>query len=156
MLENRVKNREERLVVLNVTAQSIIENLRGVHPEYIFTFRGRPVLHMNNTAWKRARKKVGLGLVRVHDLKHTFSRRLRSVGVGFKDRQDLLGHKSNRITTHYSAAELDKLIEAANRVCERGRQGPVLTLLRRTDEQKRAGLGVTGSHKTRTTPQQRE
>jgi plasmid stabilization system protein ParE len=54
--------------------------------------------------------------VRVHDLKHTYSRRLRAAGVSFEDRQDLLGHKPGRITTHYSAAELHNLIEAANRV----------------------------------------
>jgi len=30
--------------------------------------------------------------------------------------QDLLGHKSTRITDHYSATELSQLIEAANRV----------------------------------------
>ena len=64
---------------------------------------------MLNSAWKRARKKVGLA-VRVHDLKHTFGRRLRAAGVSFEDRQDLLGHKSGRITTHYSAAEIGNLI----------------------------------------------
>jgi hypothetical protein len=41
-----------------------------------------------------------------------------------------LGHKSSRITTHYSSAELQNLIEAANKICDRNRQGPVLTLLR--------------------------
>ena len=55
--------------------------------------------------------------VRFHDLKHTFGRRLRTAGVSFEDRQDLLGHKSGRITTHYSAAELSNLIDAANQVC---------------------------------------
>ncbi|HMK36134.1 MAG TPA: hypothetical protein VK463_13760 [Desulfomonilaceae bacterium] len=54
---------------------------------------------------------------RVHDLKHTFGRRLRSAGVSFEDRQDLLGHKSSRVTTHYSAPKLINLIQAAKRVC---------------------------------------
>jgi integrase len=67
---------------------------------------------------------------RVHALKHTFGRRLRAAGVSFKDRQDLLGHKSGRITTHYSAAELTNLIEAANKVCEMDGLAPTLTLLR--------------------------
>ena len=66
---------------------------------------------------------------------HTFGRRLRAAGVGFEDRQDLLGHKSGRITTHYSAAELEGLIDAANRVCgENSRKTPALVVLR----QKRA------------------
>jgi hypothetical protein len=68
--------------------------------------------------------------VRVHDLKHTFGRRLRAAGVSFEDRQDLLGHRSSRITTHYSAVELVKLIEAANRVCDRDQRQPELVVLR--------------------------
>ncbi|MGB5300208.1 MAG: tyrosine-type recombinase/integrase, partial [Thiogranum sp.] len=78
-----------------------------------------------------ARKRAGLSLLRVHDLKHTFGRRLRAAGVSYEDRQDLLGHKSGRITTHYSAAELENLIEAANRVCgENSRKSPALVLLK--------------------------
>lgn len=34
----------------------------------------------------------------------------------FEDMQDLPGHKNGRIATHYSAAEIGNLIEAANRV----------------------------------------
>jgi hypothetical protein len=68
--------------------------------------------------------------VRVHDLKHTFGRRLRAAGVSFEDRQDLLGHRSARITTHYSAAELSRLLEAANSVCEQNGTRPELLVLR--------------------------
>ena len=75
---------------------------------------------MNNNGRQEARKRAGLTRVRVHDLKHTFGRRLRAAGVSFEDRQDLLGHRSGRITTHYSAAELANLIDAANKVCDAG------------------------------------
>jgi integrase len=54
--------------------------------------------------------------MRASSLKHSFGRRLRAAGVSFEDRQDLPGHRSGRITTHYSAAELSKLIEAVNGV----------------------------------------
>jgi formylglycine-generating enzyme required for sulfatase activity len=73
---------------------------------------------------------AGLPQVRVHDLKHTFGRRLRAAGVSFEDRQDLLGHRSGRITTHYSAAELSRLIEAANSVCDRDGRLPERVVLR--------------------------
>ncbi len=125
-----VKNGDDRLVVLNQAAKAVIEQVRGINQDYVFSYKGRAVTKMNNTAWKRARKIVQLPQVRVHDLKHTFGRRLRATGVSYEDRQDLLGHKSGRITTHYSAAELQNLIESANKVCDRNRQGPVLTLLR--------------------------
>lgn len=49
----------------------------------------------DHRAWKKARIKIGLQQVRVHHLKPTFGRRLRSMGVSFEDRQNLLGHKSS-------------------------------------------------------------
>jgi hypothetical protein len=109
----------------------IVDKVRGQHPEQVFTYNGRPTLKMLNSAWKRARKKAGLA-VRVHDLKHIFGRRLRAAGVSFEDRQDLLGHRSERITTHYSAAEIGNLVNAANKVCEteQNLNGSTLTLLR--------------------------
>ncbi|HET9107027.1 MAG TPA: tyrosine-type recombinase/integrase, partial [Steroidobacteraceae bacterium] len=83
--------------------------------------------------WVRARERAadrwakltgepapeGFRTVRVHDLKHTYGRRLRAAGVSFEDRQDLLGHKSTRITTHYSAAELANLIAASEKALEK-------------------------------------
>jgi len=126
-----VKNGEDRLIVLNRAAHSVVDETRGQNSEYVFTYKGKPVDRMMNSAWKRARKLIGLP-ARVHDLKHTFGRRLRAVGVNFEDRQDLLGHKSGRVTTHYSAAEIGNLIQAANKVCEvnKDTNGPTVTLLR--------------------------
>jgi integrase len=126
-----VKNGDERLVVLNRVAKAVVEAQRGKHASHVFCFQGKPLTHMLNTAWRRARKTAGLAQVRVHDLKHTFGRRLRAAGVSFEDRQDLLGHRSSRITTHYSAAEVSKLIEAADRVCGSEERRPGLVVLRR-------------------------
>jgi integrase len=126
-----VKNGDERLVVLNRVAKAVVEAERGRHATHVFGFRGKPIGHMLNSAWRRARQAAGLRQVRVHDLKDTFGRRLRAAGVSFEDRQDLLGHRSSRITTHYSAAELSKLIEAADRVCESNERRPGLVVLRR-------------------------
>ena len=65
------KNRDDHVVVLNRTALSVIEQVRGEHPEYVFTYRGKPVKKMYDSAWKSARLRAGLPQVRVHDLKHT-------------------------------------------------------------------------------------
>lgn len=146
---NRVKNGEDRLVVLNQVARSIIDSQRGVDPRYVFTYCPparkarpgepptvpvrRPVGTMITKAWTKARERAankweemkdepapeGFRTVRVHDLKHTYGRRLRAAGVSFEDRQDLLGHKSTRITTHYSAAELESLIAASEKALEK-------------------------------------
>jgi hypothetical protein len=45
-----VKNREDRLVVLNLAAKSMVDKGRSQHEEYVFTFRGKPISQMNNTA----------------------------------------------------------------------------------------------------------
>ena len=102
---DQVKNGEDRLVLLNRIARIAIEKQRGKQPKYVFVYRGKPICRMLNSGWRKARKVTNLS-VRAHDLKHTFGRQLRSAGVSFEDRQDLLGHKSARITTHYSSAEL--------------------------------------------------
>lgn len=127
---SQVKNGDERLVVLNSVAASVIAARRGQHRTHVFTYKGEPVSRMMTSAWKRARARVGLQQVRVHDLKHTFGRRLRAAGVSFEDRQDLLGHKSGRITTHYSAAELSRLLAAANSVVARENSRPELVVLK--------------------------
>ena len=127
---SRVKNEEDRLVVLNRSARSVVDARRGKHVTHVFVYNGVPVQHMLNSAWKKARQRASLEHVRVHDLKHTFGRRLRASGVSFEDRQDLLGHRSRRITTHYSAADLSRLIEAAETVCERDGRRPELVVLR--------------------------
>ena len=115
---------------------------------------------MYGTAWKRAREHAadkwaerhgepapeGFRNIRVHDLKHTFGRRLRAAGVSFEDRQDLLGHKSGRITTYYSQAEPSNLIAAAEKVCgdEKSRKTPATTWLRGRESALNACTYVSG------------
>jgi len=166
-----VKNGEDRLVILNDVARSIVETRRNAHPRRVFTFGDEPVSSMNNSAWQKARIRAaiklfeatggvmpaellkqgqrglligkelkafvertmpGISTVRVHDLKHTYGRRLRALGVPLETRKVLLGHKNGDITSHYSAPELEELIEASNRVCGgESRKSPAITLLKR-------------------------
>jgi integrase len=57
---DKVKNREDRLVVLNRVARAIIEEMQGIHPEYVFTYQGKPIGSMNTKAWRNARDRAGL------------------------------------------------------------------------------------------------
>jgi integrase len=63
-----VKNRYDRLVVLNKIAYEVIERQRGKHPEFVFVYNGRPIRRILNTGWKAARKRANLSKVRAHDL----------------------------------------------------------------------------------------
>ncbi len=100
---------------------------------------------MHNNGWQSARTRAagkyqeelgepapeGFRNVRVHDLKHTFGRRLRAAGVPLDTRKVLLGHTTGDITSHYSAPELAELIEAAGRVCrDHSGKTPALTLIK--------------------------
>ena len=58
---HRVKNRQDRLVILNRVAKGVIEELRGKHPTHVFVYRGRPVGSMNNTAWRECQRARGSG-----------------------------------------------------------------------------------------------
>jgi len=111
----RTKNGEDRIVPLNSVARNLIDSLPRTG-EYVFMQNGRPFTRITGTAWKTARTKANLLQCRAHDLRHTFGRRLRSAGVGLEDREDLLGHKSNRITTHYSMAEIGNLVAAVEKI----------------------------------------
>ncbi len=140
---SQVKNGDERLVVLNSIAAQVVHARRSTHATHVFSFRGKPIDRMLTSAWKRARERAELPTFRVHDLKHTFGRRLRAAGVSFEDRQDLLGHRSTRITTHYSAAELHVLFQAAEKVCGEENE-PQIVVLR--------GAIQSGSRKTHARP----
>lgn len=138
--ESITKTSTERVVVLNTIANWVIESRRGIHEEFVFTYRGNPVGKLNNTAWKRAWKKAGLpteqGIRKgVHNLRHSFGRRLRGAGIPLETRKALFGHAHGDITTHYSAAELSELLEAVEKIVDRGiAQTPTLTVVQRSKE----------------------
>jgi integrase len=46
-----VKNGEDRVVVLNRIAMSVIDEKRDNHPDFVFTYKGEPVTGINNSAW---------------------------------------------------------------------------------------------------------
>lgn len=159
-----VKNGEERLVILNATAMSIINQQRGLHQSLVFPDEdGKQRAKMYTSSWKRARKHVadqmeqnsgtavpfGLRSIRIHDLKHTFGRRLRSAGVSLETRKVLLGHKNGDITTHYSAPEIQELLDAVAKVEEEAAKRNNLVVLRGSS----IGAGVARSKSPAKLPQ---
>jgi integrase len=108
------KTKRPHVVVLNDVAWSIIETQRGKHPIWVFPYRGRRIGTMNNNGWQEARREVGLPLVRVHDLRHSFACRLRAAGVSAEDREALLGHANHSMAGHYASADVGRLLKQAN------------------------------------------
>ena len=120
------KTRRAHVVILNDVAWSVIQAQRGQDPVWVFPYRGKPVGTMNNTAWQRARREVGLPRVRIHDLRHTFACRLRAVGVSMEDRQALLGHANRSMAGHYASADVGRLLKQANLILNRQETRTVL------------------------------
>ncbi|MEO0443731.1 MAG: tyrosine-type recombinase/integrase [Pseudomonadota bacterium] len=88
-----------------------------------------PFTKMRTTSWKTAWEKAELPSgpnIRqgVHVLKHTCGRRLRAAGVSRETRKVCLGHTDGDMTTHYSSAEVQELLNAFELLCER-REGIV-------------------------------
>lgn len=152
--------RRTRVVVCNSVAQSVIEAVRGQHPEHVFVWRrerssetpaalvrrqGRepmayqPQATMNNTAWQRARQEAGLGDLHVHDLRHTVGMRLREAGVAEGTIADLLWHSTSTMTRHYSVAQIVELHAALEKIkADTGQWNKSLATLRREQEAARA------------------
>lgn len=128
-----VKGRKrDRILVCNSVAQSVVESMRGKHPVYVFPYRGDRIETMNNTAWRRARREVGIADLHVHDLRHTVGMRLREAEVREETIADILWHTRPGMTAHYSVAQAAELVEALNRITdERHRTNRSLAMIAR-------------------------
>ena len=147
---SNVKGRKlVRVVICNSVSQSVVESVRGQHPEYVFVYRRervkniamppvmpyRRIQTMNNTAWQRARTAAGLGDLHVHDLRHTVGMRLREAGVSEGTRSDILWHTTASMTQHYSVAQIVELHDALEKIKDgTGRWNKSLATLRMEQE----------------------
>jgi integrase len=50
----RVKNGEDRLIVLNWIAASVVDMQRGRHSTHVFSYRGKPLARMLSNGWRCA------------------------------------------------------------------------------------------------------
>lgn len=129
------KTKVAHVVILNDVAWEIVRSQRGQHRTWVFPYtimRGGEAITdrldtINNTGFQNARKRAGLEKVRVHDLRHTYASRLRLAGVEQEDRNCLMGHGGASMPEHYASADIGRLVELANKACDR--QG-TRTLLR--------------------------
>lgn len=66
--------------------------------------------------WNGLRRSMGLGDVRIHDLRHTFASFLVNAGHSLYEVQRLLGHSDPRTTMRYAHMGQDSLVAAAETV----------------------------------------
>jgi len=125
---DRTKNGTPRGVPLNGDAVAVLEDERGKHPQYCFTFRGKPIRWgLTNSAWRTALGKAGLEDFRFHDLRHTWASWHRQAGTSTDELKDLGGWKSRVMVDRYAKFDTEHLAVAASRI-ESGRSGNVVPL----------------------------
>jgi len=127
--------KRSRVLVCNSIARSIIEEVRGQHPEFVFVYqRNRhragslgtsrrnhtpkpphPIQTMNNTGWQNWRDRT-IGDIHVHDLRHTAGMRLREAGVAEETRADILWHTRKGMPQHYAVAQVVEIFGALEKI----------------------------------------
>lgn len=123
-VETSEKNDLDQLVVLNRVAKKVIEIQRARREPgcpWVFPVDGKPLTKMGAYDWQKAWRKAGLPVEKhiargPHNLKHTFGRRLIAEGVPKDIRRELLHHKIEDVTDIYSVADIQKMVECADKV----------------------------------------
>lgn len=117
-----------RHILLSGAALGVLRGLRATAAsEWIFPSRNpdRPISDIFGF-WKALRCRLGLGDVRIHDLRHTFASILVSSGQSLYVVQKLLGHKRPETTIRYAHLNdrpLRRAVEAVSGYLEVGRAG---------------------------------
>ena len=125
---NQTKNGTLRGVPLNRDAVTVLEEQRGKHERFCFTYQGRPITwELTNSAWHTALGKAGITDFRFHDLRHTWASWHRQAGTSCDELKDLGGWKSRVMVDRYAKYATENLRVAAARI-ESGRGGKVIHL----------------------------
>ncbi|RDH89750.1 MAG: hypothetical protein DIZ77_06560 [endosymbiont of Seepiophila jonesi] len=137
----RKSDQEGRYLIANSAARSIIDEQRGNESDLVFPGpKGQRMGRLNNTAWKAAWRKAGLqveGVKRgVHNLRHTFGRRMEAAGIPREYRKALLGHEIQDVTDLYSGPGLARMLDHAERI--KRTNAPILRPVQKRDSPRAA------------------
>ncbi|TXH06133.1 MAG: site-specific integrase [Nevskiaceae bacterium] len=103
------KNKRPIAVPLNADAMAVLRECQGKHPDYVFTYRGKPVWWVGTKAWRKALQRAGIENFRWHDLRHTWATNHAQSGTPANVLQELGGWESSEMVrryAHFSAAHL--------------------------------------------------
>ncbi len=110
------KSRKAITVPLNSDAKAVLKKRLGGHPEYVFTYNGKPQQVASTRAWKKALKRVGITDFRWHDLRHTWASWHVQHGTSLQELMELGGWSSYEMVLRYAHLAADHLQEAAQRI----------------------------------------
>jgi integrase len=100
------KNGESRTLPMGARLRSLLGealSLRGNAPTVLVTDAGLPwTPDAITTAFQTLCKRIGLGVMGPHVMRHTFASRLVMAGVDLRTVQELMGHKTIAMTMRYA------------------------------------------------------
>ena len=110
------KNGKPHAVPLNDVALSVLSRRLGAHPDYVFTYNGKPIANVSTKAWWGALERAGIEDFRWHDLRHTFATWHRQAGTPTHELQRLGGWKTLSMVERYAHVAPEGLQAAASRL----------------------------------------
>lgn len=108
----------KKLVYLSTAAIDLFKSIprTGANPYVICGAKDKAHLINLQKPWRRIRVKIGLGDVRLHDLRHTFASIAASNGLSLPIIGALLGHKQTQTTARYAHLIGQPLLEASEKI----------------------------------------
>jgi len=110
------KNKKAHGVPLNQDAIDILINQVGQHPQYVFTYRNKPVDQCSTRAWRLALIRAGITNFRWHDLRHTWASWHIQNGTTLQELFELGGWCSFDMVLRYAHLSSNHLKLAADRI----------------------------------------
>ena len=115
---DQAKAKRDLAVPLNTQAMAVLQKCQGQHPEYVFTYRGRPLRGVENRTWKQACQEAGITDFRWHDLRHTWASWHVQAGTSLQTLMELGGWASYEMVLRYAHLASNQLHAAAANIAQ--------------------------------------
>ncbi len=102
-------------VPLNTEAAVVLREQQGLHPRWVFPYRGKPIIKPNE-AFNAALIRAGIENFRWHDLRHTWASWHVQAGTPLPVSKELGGWASLEIVMRYAHLGATHLAEHAERI----------------------------------------
>jgi len=106
---DQAKARKAISIPLSDVAVMVIRGQIGKHQTHVFSYRGKPIVHVNNHAWVKALKRADIDDFRWHDLRHTWASWHIQNGTPLHVLQELGGWESVEMVRRYAHLSGDHL-----------------------------------------------
>ncbi len=106
---DEMKAGENLSIPLPEQAMVAVARQVGKHPEYVFTYQGRPVQRVGSDTWKKILAKAGIENFRWHDLRHCWATMMVRGGAPLHVIQALGAWKSEKMVRRYGHLNTESL-----------------------------------------------